>query len=211
MKPFSPLNPIPDTPELPPLVPSRGTAATRWFWRRSLHSHGWKIEGEVPNVPKAIMLGAPHTSNMDGWLGIQSMLALGLDMSILIKDSAYNPLVKRFLDWLHFIPVNRSSPQGLLDEIDRLFSEHEKLWIGIAPEGTRFKPEHWKSGFYRMAVRAKVPLVLVGFDYQHKVMRFLGQLTPTGDYEKDLAIILQLYRGLVPRHPDRLSLPLRQQ
>lgn len=89
------------------------------------------------------------------------------------------------------------------------FAEKSQLWLAIAPEGTRHGAENWKTGFYWIAHRAEVPILIVGFDYQHREINILGTFTPTGDVEHDLPQIIGRYKGIKPAHPERLSQPLR--
>lgn len=198
-------------PVVPPLVPRRGTPMSRAFWTTVLKMEGWRVEGEIPNIAKAVLIAAPHTSNYDGVYGFTAALALGLEIKAMAKDTLFKPPFKPILNWLNIIPVHRSSPEGIVDQMKAEFDRHEALWIGIAPEGTRSAAEKWKSGFYRMAVGANVPIIMGGFDYPSKTIHFLGVFHPTGDYEKDLETILAIYRRLTPCHPEMLSHPLRKQ
>jgi 1-acyl-sn-glycerol-3-phosphate acyltransferase len=195
---------------LPPLVPKRGNANSHLFWQNALIAHGWQINGEIPNLPKALLIGAPHTSNMDGWYAFMAVMGLGLNITVMAKDSLFKPPFKKLLHWLNVLPVKRSSPEGLIEQIKQEFERHEAIWVGISPEGTRAGAEKWKSGFYRIAMRANVPIVMVAFDYKLKQIIFLGVFDPTGDYEQDLQQIQAKYYGITPHHPEKLSHPLRR-
>ncbi|XID74619.1 lysophospholipid acyltransferase family protein [Alkanindiges sp. WGS2144] len=196
-------------PMLPPHVPQRGTSLSRSFWRKAFLSHGWQIKGEIPNIPKALLIGAPHTSNMDGWYAFMGIMGLGLDITIMAKDSLFKPPFQALLKWLNVMPVNRSSATGLVEQVKARFEQQSAVWIGIAPEGTRAGAKQWKSGFYHMALSAQVPIVMIGLDYAKKQIIFLGTFYPSGNYNSDLQKILAHYQGLTPYHQNKLSHPLR--
>lgn len=195
--------------ELPALVPKRGNATSHSFWKNALIAHGWQVTGDIPDLPKALLIGAPHTSNLDAWYALMAVLGLGLRITVMAKDTLFKPPFKTLLHWLNVVPVKRSSPEGLIEQIKNEFDRHEAIWVGISPEGTRSGAEKWKSGFYRIAMSANVPIVMVGFDYKLKQIIFLGVFQPTGHYEQDLKEIQEKYRGLTPHHPEKLSHPLR--
>lgn len=197
-------------PILPVDVPQRGGLCSRLGFYGALRLSGWTICGEIPNVPKAIVIGAPHTSNYDAWLALATAFGLGLDLKVFAKHTIYRPPFRHLLSWLGVIPVDRRDAHGLTQSTIDAFAQHRQLWVGIAPEGTRTQAPTWKSGFYRIAQVASVPIVLVGLDYGRKQIRFLATLTPSGDYEHDLALIQSYYYGLQPAHPERLSAPLRE-
>lgn len=199
----------PILPVVPPLVPRRGSPLTRQLWTSILSMEGWQVKGEIPNIAKAVIIAAPHTSNLDGVYGFTAVLALGIEIKAMAKDTLFKPPFKPILNWLNIIPVTRNSPEGIVDEMKTEFDRHEALWLGIAPEGTRSAAEKWKSGFYRIAMGANVPIIMGGFDYSTKTIHFLGVVHPSGNYEKDLEDILCHYRKLTPCHMDKLSYPLR--
>jgi 1-acyl-sn-glycerol-3-phosphate acyltransferase len=97
--------------------------------------------------------------------------------------------------WLGGVPVDRSAAEGFVEETARVLREAERMTLVIAPEGTRRRTGRWKSGFYRIAVAAGVPILPVGFDYPRKVIFFAPLFHPTGDYEKDLAALQSLFRA----------------
>jgi 1-acyl-sn-glycerol-3-phosphate acyltransferase len=196
-------------PTLGDQTPQRGTKTSRRFWASLLQLKGWRVVGEVPNVPKAVLIALPHTSNEDGFIGVGICMALGLDLHIMIKDAIYKPPARKFLDWVGMIPVDRNAANGLVEQTCDVFNSRDNVWIGIAPEGTRHTAEGLKSGFYRIAYAAGVPIVLYGYDYDHKLGKFLGLFQPTGDFDADLPQILAFYTETSPADPTRLSIPMR--
>lgn len=196
-------------PRLGANVPQRTYSTSRLFWEKVTQLQGWRVLGEIPNIPKAVVIGAPHTSNMDGIYGIEFALALGLDVSIMVKEELYRPPLRALFDWVNAVPVHRGCATGLVEHMCEVFKERDKFWLFIAPEGTRKSASSWKSGFYRIAVAAQVPIVMLGFDYEHRAEVFLGVFEPTGDFDADLPKILEFYRGFKGGNPDHLSAPLK--
>lgn len=197
-------------PHMPPLVPRRGNALSHQLWQGILHSHGWTVTGEIPNVPKAMVIAAPHTSNMDGWYCFMAIMSLGINITVMAKDSLFKPPFKSILHWLNVIPVKRSSPEGLIDQVVAEYKQRDQIWMAMSPEGTRNSAPKWKSGFYRIAVAANIPLVIATIDYAKRQITLKNLFYPTGNYEQDLPAILEYYRGVQPYNPDQLSLPLKQ-
>lgn len=201
--------PLIETP-LGDQVPRRGNALTRliglvWLWLM-----GWRQVGAFPNVPKAIFLGMPHTSNMDGLVVAGVVLAMQMRIGLMAKDSLFKmPVVGWFFRWLGGIPVDRESSRNLVDFTVSKFQERDQLWLGISPEGTRHGSEKWKSGFYHIARQAGVPIVVIAFDYPSKELRVAKVLEPSGDYEADVEAILASMDNVTPRHPERMSKPLK--
>lgn len=192
-----------------PQVPRRGNAFSRWLGRFVMWIMGWKLAGEVPNLPKMILIGAPHTSNMDGVIGLGTLTALGIHASTMIKDSAFKGVMGVILRFFGAIPINRKSPKGVVEQSVDAFNTREKFVLLIAPEGTRSAPEVWKSGYYHVASGAQVPVVPAACNYITKVITFGPPMFPTGDYDADFRKLLDFYRdNSHPAHPERLSKPL---
>ena len=191
-------------------VPRRGGSISPPIARRLFKLLGWKAVGEIPNVPKAVFLALPHTSNFDGLYAIPLILGLDLDINIMGKDSLFKyPILARFFKWAGIIPINRSKRGTVLQaSIDRLKSS-ESLYLGLAPEGTRDYTDKWKTGFYYIADGAQVPIIPVAMDYKTKEIRFLKPVYTTGDYDKDVMKIVEQYKGVVPKYPEKMSKPLK--
>lgn len=198
-------------PDLPVLVPQRGNPVSRRCFQQLYLKQGWSFQGEFPNLAKAVAIIAPHTSNYDGWFGFLAMLGLGLKLTIFGKDSLFKTPLKPLFEWMGVIPVNREASQGLTQQIVEKINQQDKIWIGLAPEGTRKQASKIKSGFYHIAHAAQLPIVLFAFDYQAKTIRCLGVYTTTGDYDQDLEKILSIYQGqFSAKHQHNLSSPLQK-
>lgn len=183
-------------PELPPSLPRRGNPLTKALGRGLLTLFGWRVEGEFPDRAKMIAIVAPHTSNWDFVVGILVVFALGLRVRFLDKHTLFNPWMGWLMRWFGGTPVVRDTPQGVVADAAEMIQREEKVLLGIAPEGTRKSGTPWRSGFYNIALAAKVPIVPAAFDYGGKSLRLFPLFEPSGDYPADLAQLQALYRDV---------------
>ncbi|MDF1780534.1 MAG: lysophospholipid acyltransferase family protein [Alcanivoracaceae bacterium] len=190
-------------------VPRRGNKFFQWLGEWVLGLMGWRVVGEFPNVRKAVVIGAPHTSNWDGVVGVSTVLALRLRISLMGKSSLFRGPFGPLLRWIGLIPIDRTSAAGIVEQSVEKFNEKDQLFLGIAPEGTRHGAPEWKTGFYRIALEAGVPIMLAMFDYENRILHLPLTFHPTGDMDADMERILHCYRGVQPKRPERLSGPLR--
>lgn len=199
-------------PRLPPLVPQRDAYKFTPVFFRSLYlAQGWKMLGEFPNLPKAVAIFSPHTSNFDAWYGFLTILGLNLQITSFAKHSLFETPLKPLLKWIGVTPIVRSTSQGYTQQVTQMIKQKEKIWIAITPEGTRKKAEKIKSGFYHIALEANIPIVMFALDYNHKAIQILGTFHPTGHYEQDLEKILQCYEGhFSPKNVAWLAEPLQK-
>lgn len=190
-------------------VPQRGNAFSRWLGRTVLRLMGWRLLGQLPDVPKMVLIGAPHTSNMDGVLAFATLTALGLRAGTMIKDSAFHGLLGVLLRWLGALPVNRRSPKGIVEQTVDVFHNQAQFVLLLAPEGTRSAAPDWKRGYHHVARGAGVPIVPAACNYQNKRIVFGPALYPGADYAADFAELIAFYREYGrARHPQRQSRPL---
>lgn len=176
---------------------------------------GWQMAGAFPDSPKFIMVGAPHTSNWDFFYAMLFKYASGLHFKWIGKASLFKPPFGSLFMRLGGIPVWREKKSNFVSQISELFDRSEKLVIAIAPEGTRQQTAYWKSGFYYMAVGARVPIVLGFVDYARKQVGLGPELHPTGDIQADFKQIQAFYsdkRGAHPanQNPIALQPPVEQ-
>lgn len=183
-------------PELPPNLPRRGNALTRWLGCALLAAAGWRIEGEIPDRPKMIAIVAPHTSNWDFFVGIAAVFALGLRVRFLGKHTLFNPWLGWLMRWLGGAPVLRETPQGAVADAAAMIAREPRLLLGLAPAGTRTRSAPWRSGFYHIALAARVPILPVAFDFPRKAIRLFPLFWPGGDYAADLPRLQALYQGV---------------
>jgi len=187
-------------PELPPRVPRRGNVLSRTLARGLLALFGWRVDGEFPDRPKMVAIVAPHTSNWDFVVGILVVFALGLRVRFLGKHTLFNPWLGWLMRWLGGTPVIRDTPQGAVADAAEMIAREERILLGIAPEGTRRRGTPWRSGFYNIALAAKVPILPAAFDYGRRSLRLFPLFEPTGNYEADLARLQALYEGVRGRN-----------
>lgn len=189
--------------------PQRGNGFSRALGKGFLQLFGWRLANAFPDVPKAVVIGGPHTSNWDGIFTCAAMLQIGLDAHLMMKDSAFNGPHGGFLRWLGAVPVDRSKAGGVVEQSVEQFSGRDRYALIVAPEGTRSGAEQWKTGFYHIAHRAGVPIVIATADYRKKEIAFPAVFSPTGDVDADIRAIQAHYARVHPRHPDKLSAPLK--
>lgn len=192
------------------LLPRRGGKLTPIIASYLLKIAGWRTVGHIPDIPQAVVLALPHTSNVDGIYAIPSLFALDLKISIMGKHTLFKvPVLAQLLNWIGVIPIDRDNKGSVLQANIDKFKTGEPLFLGLSPEGTREYTKKWKTGFYYLALGANVPILPVALDYKTKEIRFLSLIHPTGDIEADLPKICTQYYGVIPRHPERLSQPLQ--
>ena len=182
--------------------PRRGTPFTRAFGRWLLRLGGWRVAGQLPEEPRFVLIVAPHTSNWDFIIGVLSMFAIGIRLNWLGKHTIFRFPITGILRWLGGEPVDRSTSQGKVDVAIEHFRSRSQWVLGIAPEGTRKRVEQWKTGFYRIAVGAGVPILTVAFDYSRRVTDLGTLYRPTGDQDIDLRAIRGRYHTGMARHPE---------
>lgn len=166
----------------------------RWIGRTVLRLGGWRMVGEMPDVAKLVLIGAPHSSNWDGIWGFAAKVAMGLDVRVLGKDALFRvPLVGFLLRGLGVIPVDRTNPKGVVEQAADMISGSDGLWYGLAPEGTRKHVHKWKSGFWKIARAADVPVLPLYFHYPDKVIGIGPLWWMTGDFRADMRMIREWY------------------
>ena len=171
--------------------------------RAILRLTGWRTEVIPPPTSRYVMIGAPHTSNWDFMIMLLLMSVESIPIRWLGKDSLFRWPLGIFMRSLGAIPVNRKANTNLVDQITALFDEYDELIIGLSPEGTRQKTSRWRTGFYYIALKAKVPIVMAYVDYPHKVCGLGPSIELTGDIHTDFEIIRGFYTGIIGKHPHK--------
>lgn len=170
-----------------------------------LAAFGWRVEGGVPDVQKAVVVAAPHTSNWDFPFTLAISFALDLDISWLGKHTLFKPPYGAFFKWVGGIPVDRRSRHDLVSQVVRVLNESDKLMVIVPPEGTRSKTARWKTGFYYIATGADVPIVLGFLDFERKCGGLGHVFRPSGDLAADMKQIAEFYSTVKGKHPERMS------
>lgn len=169
-----------------------------WFNRQ-----GWTVEGRAPEPRKFVVIAAPHTSNWDFLYFIGATEGLNLDLSFVGKKSLFRWPFARLMSDMGGVPVDRGKSTNYVEAMVAEFNRRTEFMLTIAPEGTRGKTAGWKSGFYYIALGAKVPLVCGFMDYKRKAVGLGMTLWPSGDYEADLKKLLAYYATHTPKFPER--------
>ena len=170
------------------------TMICRWL----LRVWGFRIVTAIPHdCKKSVVAVVPHTSNWDFPLGILTRNAMETKIGFVAKDSLFKPLWGWFFTWTGGYPVDRSKKgSNYVEAIAAIFERVDGFHLSISPEGTRKKVDKLKTGFYYIAVAAKVPIILCKFDWEHREVTFREPFWPTGDVEKDMAFIYDYFRDV---------------
>ncbi len=173
--------------------------------RLILKMSGWRMEGEVPSAKKFIVIVAPHTSNWDYIIGQLFYFSLGIRSKIMIKKELFFFPLNILFRLVGAIPVERGKKTGIVEQLAEEFRKRDEMILTITPEGTRKRVTEWKKGFYRIAMKANVPVVLGYFDYKRKVAGVGGFFEITGDEKEDMRRIKMFYRNVNAKHPEKFS------
>ena len=163
---------------------------------------GWKTKRQLPQQAKYVLVVAPHTSNWDVFYGVILAFALKLDARFIAKKELFRWPFSPLMKWLGGIPIDRASSNHLVDQMTVKFNESKKFVLAVAPEGTRHRVDYWKSGFYRIAVSANVPIQLAFLDYAGKTGGAGPLIYPTGDIDQDIQTIRNFYLTVKGKYPD---------
>lgn len=187
-----------EIPEPGPHVPRRGGPIRAAIGRGMLRILRFRCGGPFPDLAKAVIIAAPHSSTRDFFIGIGLVFAMRLDARFIGKMELFRGPLGPLMRWLGGLPVNRSRPDGIVEQTVAMFTERERLLLAVAPEGTRKPVDRWKSGFYRIAIGAGVPIVPGFFDNRRRLVGFGPAFHPTGDMAADIAQLREFYAA-IPR------------
>lgn len=184
-------------------IPRGGNALTRWLGSFLLARLGFKLAGELPNEPRFIILGVPHTSNWDFIIVMLVMLKLNLQINWIAKQSMFRWPFVGLLKKMGGVPIDRAAAGSVVEATVQALKSEERLIIVLAPEGTRSATPVWKTGFHRIAKGADVPIVLGNLDYKRKVLTLGPTMHAGEDTEADIKKIREHYIDAEPKHADR--------
>ncbi len=169
---------------------------------------GWTFEGEIPTERRCVLIAAPHTSNWD----LPYMLAFAwycdIDINWMGKHQIFAGPQGRLMKSLGGVPVKRGQKNDLVTQMVETFAERDTLFLTIPPEATRKRAEHWKSGFYRIALAADVPIIPTVLDYGRHTGGFAPALHPTGDVTADMDVLRAVYADCEGKYPESFG-PVR--
>lgn len=177
----------------------------RLLWSSYLRATGWTIEGSFPyHLKKCVVIVGPHTSAWDFVIGLAFRSKLHLKhVKFLGKDSLFKGPFGFFFRGLGGVPVDRSNKQNMVDQVVNLFATHDNFVLALSPEGTRKKVERLRSGFYHIAKKAGVPIVMVGMDFTNKKGIISEPFWPSGDEAADFQHIYQFFAPIRGKIPDQ--------
>lgn len=169
---------------------------------------GWRVEGILPDLPKFVLIGAPHTSNWDFVLFLGVIFSLRANVRFMGKAELFRFPIGWFFRYCGGVPVDRKKSTGLVEQMVKASNESEKFILTIAPEGTRHHVQEWKRGFYHIAKSAGIPIVMAVVDGRHKIVRIGQVFHPTDDIEADIKSIQEVFTGVAGIHPRRKYITL---
>lgn len=167
-----------------------------------LRLFGWRVTGRYASeLPKVIIIVVPHTSNWDFPLGLLVRATLKTDIRFIAKSSLFKPPFGWLFYWLGGYPVVRTRSTNFVQMMTEIYQKEPRFHTVIAPEGTRKKVDHLKTGFYHIAMGGGSAIVMCRFDWERKVVEFREPFFPTGDIEADFVIIEDYFRGIKGKNP----------
>ena len=165
---------------------------------------GWKIEGSFDDaIKKCVVIVLPHTSWHDFYIGVFTRGIIELEINFIAKKELFSFPFGKYFRWMGGTPVDRKGNRNKVESIVAIFQEHDVFRLAISPEGTRKKVEELRSGFYYIALNAKVPILPVAFDYGKKTVRIGKPFYPTANYEDDLKMLLNHFVGVAGKISDK--------
>ncbi len=159
---------------------------------------GWKILGDFdPAIKKSVIIVVPHTSWHDFYIGVFTRKITGTPINFIAKKELFRWPFGSYFKWMGGVSLDRTPGQKKVEAMADIFKKHQEFRLAMAPEGTRKKVESWKTGFYYIALRAKVPIICVAFDYKTRSVVVHEAFFPTGDLIPDLKILSKKFEGAV--------------
>ena len=166
---------------------------------------GWKVVGLNSFSKKCLIICAPHTSNWDFLYARCYGYIVGIFVKYLAKSELFFPILGTILKNNGAIPVYRQSKNNLVDQIVQKYKKNNELIIGLSPEGTREKVDKWKTGFYHIAYKSKIPIYLLRIDYFKKEIGVVNYFIPSGNYQKDMLSIKDVFSSLHAKYPSKYN------
>ncbi len=182
-------------PPLPPDVPAIvGQSWLRFLSKKASENSGWQVE-TLPNVSKAVVIAAPHSSNWDGLIGVVAAFGIGLRINWMGKHQLFRWPLARVMRAFGGISTVRDSAHGVVDQFVEKMRDADRMWLVVAPEGTRRKVAKWRTGFWHIASRAGVPIIPGFLHYPEKKIGFGPPMMPSENMEADLEKLYDFYRN----------------
>lgn len=173
----------------------------RFLAQAFLRLISWQVKVNLPESPRYVLVGAPHTSGWDLLFALLLMQTAGIKLHWIGKDTLFRWPLGGVMRWLGGIPVDRRKRNNFVQQVVEVFDLSDEFVVAIAPEGTRSAADHWKTGFYYIALGARVPIALAYIDSRERTVGIGPAFMPSGDLHADFELIKQFYgakRGLRP-------------
>ena len=179
--------------------------AVRWLLLLMYRMRGWKAVGVVPERRRFLIIAAPHTSNWDfvNFLGLTA--DLGIRAHFMGKLSLFKWPLARFMKQMGGVPVDQRGGGNMVQQMVDEFARRSEFMLTVAPEGTRGKAQKWRTGFYQIAMAAKVPIVVGFMDYGKKTGGLGHMIWPTGDFRADMMKVFDVYKNCTAKYPERTA------
>jgi 1-acyl-sn-glycerol-3-phosphate acyltransferase len=176
----------------------------RFLWKLYFHLIGWKISNPFPyNTPKAVIIVAPHTCVDDLFIGLAARSILRLkSLQFFGKQELFKGITGILLRFFGGHPVDRSSKKNRVDLAVDLLNAHPQFLLALSPEGTRKKVERLRTGFYFIAQKANVPIVMVAFDYLNREIRIAEPFYTSNDEVADFKKIIDYFAPVQGKYPE---------
>lgn len=171
-------------------------AIIRYIFKKLWHWWGWRLEGDPNKVPKKIYVVIPHTSNWDFPVGYMLKVWHKLDVRWIAKSQMFRWPFGGLFRAMGGIPVDREKARNFIPTMIELYDQHSVFSTAIAPEGTRKKVDRLKSGYYRIATGANIPIVYVKFDWGNKICYFADPKMPADTWEEELQYVTDFFHGV---------------
>ncbi|WP_426415460.1 1-acyl-sn-glycerol-3-phosphate acyltransferase [Aestuariirhabdus sp. LZHN29] len=174
-----------------------------WVGRGVLGLMGWKIEGELPSLPKYIIVVGYHTSNWDFVVLVAAKLVLRLRARWFGKHTLFRwPLLGPLFRLWGGVAIERHQSRGVVDQAVEAFSRHEHFLLALSPEGTRSLTSGWKEGFFHIAQGAGVPILPVGLDFEHRRIVIGEEALAAPCFQQEVERLTSFYNKYPPCHPE---------
>jgi 1-acyl-sn-glycerol-3-phosphate acyltransferase len=166
---------------------------------------GWRVGPWPPNLPKYVMIAAPHTSSWDVPLLILYGWVYRMPIRWMMKAEMFRGWRGPFFTWLCGLPIDRSRRQNTVQQCVDALNAADRMVVVVPPEGTRAAAKGWKSGFYYIALGAEVPIAPAYLDFSRKEAGFGPALVPSGDIHADMLILRDFYSDKVGKYPEKFG------
>lgn len=167
---------------------------------------GWKINVTIPHPDKYIICLAPHTSNYDFFIGQLYANAEGIKSHFLMKKEWFFWPLGILFRKLGGIPVWRDEQRSMTDILAERANSEDVFHLCVTPEGTRSYNAEWKKGFYYIALKAQIPILLYGLDFEKKLIQCTQSIMPTGNVDEDMTQIKQYFKDFKGKHPEKFTI-----